>query len=74
MNKMYISLYYVYLCSCINQDPCTKRYKIFVQFMGASSGADPGFFKRGGVHVRSTSQKRGGRRGSNFGPNVKKPT
>ena len=31
---------------------------------------DPGFLKGGGVHLRSTN-KRGG---SNFGPNVKKPT
>ena len=33
-------------------------------------------FERGGVHLRSTSKKRGGgsKRGSNFGPNVKKPT
>ena len=38
-------------------------------------GADPGFLKRGGVHLRSTSKKKGGaKRGSNFGPNVKKPT
>ena len=40
-------------------------------------GADPGFLK-GGVHLRSTSKKRGGgggaKRGSNFGPNVKNPT
>ena len=39
------------------------------------SGADPGFLKGGGgVQIRSTSKKRGGRRGSDFGPNVKKPT
>ena len=33
-------------------------------------------FEGGGVHLRSTSNKRGGgsKRGSNFGPNVKKPT
>ena len=37
------------------------------------SGADPGFLKGGGVQIRSTSKKRGGRRGSYFGPNVKKP-
>ena len=37
-------------------------------------GADPGFLK-GGVQIRCTSKKGGGaRRGSNFGPNVKKPT
>ena len=30
-------------------------------------------FERG-VHLRSTSKKGGPRRGSNFGPNVKKPT
>ena len=28
----------------------------------------------GGVHLRSTSKKGGSRRGSKFGPNVKKPT
>ena len=38
-------------------------------------GADPGFLKGGGgVQIRSTSKKGGARRGSNFGPNVKKPT
>ena len=37
------------------------------------TGADPGFLK-GGVQIRSTSKKGGARRGSNFGPNVKKPT
>ena len=37
------------------------------------AGADPGFLK-GGVQIRSTSKKGGARRGSNFGPNVKKPT
>ena len=31
-------------------------------------------FERGGVHLRSTSKKGGSKRGSNFGPNVKKPT
>ena len=36
-------------------------------------GADPGFLKGGG-QIRSTSKKGGGRRVSNFGPNVKKPT
>ena len=39
------------------------------------AGADPGFLKRGGGgHFMSTSKKWGSRRGSNFGPNVKKPT
>ena len=38
-----------------------------------TSGADPGFFKGGGVYLRSTSKKGGSRRGSNFGSNVKKP-
>ena len=39
-----------------------------------TAGADPGCLK-GGVHLRSTSQKKGGsKRGSNFWPNVKKPT
>ena len=32
------------------------------------------FEKGGGVQIRSTSKKGGARRGSNFGPNVKKPT
>ena len=30
-------------------------------------------FERGGVHLRSTSKKRGVQEGGNFGPNVKKP-
>ena len=34
-------------------------------------GRIPDLFKGGG-HLRSTSKKRGSRRGSNFGPNVKK--
>ena len=38
------------------------------------TGADPGFLKGGRVHIRSTSKKGGARWGSNFGPNVKKPT
>ena len=39
------------------------------------SGADPGFFKRGGGSILGLQAKKGGsRRGSNFGPNVKKPT
>ena len=32
------------------------------------------FWKGAGVHLRSTSKKGGSRRGSNFRPNVKKPT
>ena len=41
----------------------------------SGAGADPGFLKGGGIHPRSTSKKGGGsKRGSNFGPNVKKPT
>ena len=32
------------------------------------------FLKGVGVHLRSTSKKGGSRKGSNFGPNVKKPT
>ena len=40
------------------------------------AGADPGFLKMGGgVHLRFTRKKGGGsRRGSNFRPNVKKPS
>ena len=39
-----------------------------------SQGRIQDFWKGGGVQIRSTSKKGGGRRGSNFGPNVKKPT
>ena len=37
------------------------------------TGADPGFLKWGGGIIGLLA-KRGSRRGSNFGPNVKKPT
>ena len=38
-------------------------------------GEDPDLFKGGGVHLRHTSEKGGGvQEGSNFEPNVKKPT
>ena len=38
-------------------------------------GADPGVFKRVGGSILGLQAKKGGfRRGSNFGPNVKKPT
>ena len=40
----------------------------------SSSGADPGFLKKGGGASKVYKQKKGGRRGSNFGPNVKNPT
>ena len=40
-----------------------------------SAGADPGFLKKGGgVHRRSTMKEGSVQEGSNFGPNVKKPT
>ena len=45
-----------------------------MQIGEGAPGADPGFLKGGGVQIRSTSKKGGARRGSNFGPNVKKPT
>ena len=38
------------------------------------AGADPGFLKGGGSRLGLPAKKGGGRRGSNFGPNVKKPT
>ena len=43
-------------------------------WLAHDTGADPGFLKKGRVHLRSTSQKKrgGSRKGSNFGPNVKK--
>ena len=60
---MYVCIH-VYVCMCVCILVCG----------GGGPGADPGFLK-GGVHLRSTSKKRGGsKRGSNFGPNVKKPT
>ena len=37
------------------------------------AGADPGFLKGGG-RLGLQAKRGGGRRGSNFGPNVKKPT
>ena len=36
-----------------------------------SAGADPGFLKRGRVHLRSTSKKGGHRRGPTLGPMLK---
>ena len=44
--------------------------------LGGSVRGGSRIFERGGVHLRSTSKKGGGgsKRGSNFGPNVKKPT
>ena len=48
---------------------------IIIVNMYTKSGADPGYLTGGAVHPRSTSKKKGGSmRGSNFGPNVKKPT
>ena len=41
----------------------------------SGAGADPGFLKGGGGSILGLQAKRGGsKRGSNFGPNVKKPT
>ena len=41
---------------------------------GRGQGRIQDFLKKGGGHFRSTSEKRGSRRGSNFRPNVKKHT
>ena len=39
------------------------------------TGADPGFLKGGGGSILGLQAEKGGsKRGSNFGPNVKKPT
>ena len=59
-----------------------KSYWVGMCIDAFKSGADPGFLKGGGdgvhekwkrVHPRSPSKKGRSRRGSNFGPNVKKP-
>ena len=68
IDSNFYRLTFVVLCSNISPVSHTR-------LMWHIPGADPGFLKGGGVQNRSTSKKRGGgRRGSNFGPNVKKPT
>ena len=46
----------------------------FASWLSVNRGGSRIFERGGGVQIRSTSKKGGARRGSNFGPNVKKPT